>query len=83
MPQDKSFNLTANLVEVASDGQRLRALQAALQAHAADVLYELPDSRVADHFLRQAHLAVTKVCDRSISLNTAPGISWERSAGRE
>ena len=121
--QDRSFNLTATLLAVASDGERLRGLQTALQVHAADVLYELPDSRVAYHFLRQArfrsysiacpppqehrlhctagnscrdacahprmftfaqaHLAATKVCDRSLSLNTAPGISWERSAGRD
>ena len=53
----------------------------ALRDNAANVLYEVPGSRLADHFLRQAHLASTRVCNQSLSLNTAPGISWERSAG--
>ena len=76
-----SFNLSARLHAVASDGVQLRPLQTALRDHAADVLYELPGSRLADHFLRLAHRAMTGVCDPAVSLNAAPGISWEKARG--
>eukprot|EP00966_Prymnesium_polylepis_P136646 3157595-Prymnesium_polylepis.1 len=81
--QGADYNLTETLHAVAADSARLRALQAALRDHAADVLYEVPGSRLADHFLRQARLATSRVCDRSLSLNSAPGISWERARGFE
>ena len=56
------FNLTAMLLEVVADRPRLLALQRAMFAHAADVLYEAPASRVGDHLLRLVATAVTTLC---------------------
>lgn len=79
--QDKSFNLTSRLLAVATDRPRLLQMQASLRDHAADVLYELPDSRVGSHFLRQAWLAIQSVCSGELSTNSAPGITWESAKG--
>ena len=43
-------------------GGLLLALQRAMFAHAADVLYEAPASRVGDHLLRLVATAVTTLC---------------------
>lgn len=56
------FNLTAELRAVAADTARLGAMQRSLQEHAADVLWEAPDSRVGDHALATATAAVRRVC---------------------
>ena len=50
------------LLEVVADRPRLLALQRAMFAHAADVLYEAPASRVGDHLLRLVATAVTTLC---------------------
>ena len=55
--------------------------QTALRDHAADVLYELPDSRVGSHFLQNAWMAMRSVCDEKLPSNSAPGITWEKSRG--
>ena len=47
---------------MAADAPRLRAMQASLQAHAADVLWEAPNSRVGTHALALATRAVRQVC---------------------
>lgn len=78
---DSNFNLTARLIAIASNSTYLQALQRSLQAHAADVLYESPGSRLADHFLDSAQLAMSRVCDRSLSSNSAPGVTFDRSVG--
>lgn len=57
-----ALNLTAELIAVSTDGARLRAMQTALQTHAADVLWEAPQSRVGNHALGLATRAVQRVC---------------------
>ena len=64
----KAFNLTAKLLTIAADSDRLLRMQRALQAHAADVLWEAPGSRVATHTLELALKANRDVC-------TAPAAS--------
>lgn len=73
-----SFNISAKLQAIAAETESVLSLQTSLQAHAPDVLYEVPNSRLADHFLRNAYLAITRVCNRSLAVNYASGISWER-----
>ena len=73
-----AFNLSAALLEVAADRPRVLAMQRALRAAVPDVLYEVADSRVGDHFLRLAHAAVGRVCATSLATNTAAGIHYER-----
>lgn len=58
----RPLNLTAHLAAVAADGPRFAAMQAALRAYAADVLWEAPSSRVGGHVLALATLAVRLVC---------------------
>ena len=58
----ESFNLTAKLLAIAADSERLLKMQRALQVHAADVLWEAPGSRVATHTLGLALRATRDVC---------------------
>ena len=58
----KAFNLTAKLLTIAADSERLLKMQRALQAHAADVLWEAPGSRVATHTPELALKAKRDVC---------------------
>lgn len=55
-------NLTRELLAVAADPPRLHSMQAALQTHAVDVLWEAPGSRVGEHTLALAGLAIGSVC---------------------
>ena len=56
-PPPPPFNLTAELLAVANDAPRLRAMQTSLQAHVADVLWEAEGSRVGAHALALATCA--------------------------
>ena len=62
--KSRAFDLTAELEAVAADGARLGALQAALRAHAPDVLYEEAGAaeRLGSHILAVAGLARRRVC---------------------
>ena len=64
-------NLTAELLTVAGDVARLGALQRSLQSHAADVLWEAPDSKVGSHALTLATDAVRNVCAPGAQSNSA------------
>lgn len=57
-----TFNLTAFLTTLAANRTWLEGRQQALQAHAADVLWEAPNSRVGHHALGLAALATKQVC---------------------
>ena len=74
------FNLTAMLLEVVADPPRLLALQRAMFAHAPDVLYEAPASRVGDHLLRLVATAATTLCVPShrndVAMQKSHGVSY-------
>ena len=57
-----SLNLTSHLLSIVDTPGRLKAMQEALEAHAADVLWEAPGSRVGDHALGLATMAARRVC---------------------
>ncbi|KAL1504661.1 hypothetical protein AB1Y20_008441 [Prymnesium parvum] len=77
---DPGFNLTDKLISVATDHATLFQLQHSLREHAADVLYEVSGSRLADHFLQSAYMAVSQVCSPWANSNATLGISWDRGA---
>ena len=70
-----ALNLTAHLLGVSADAPRLRALQAALQAHAVDVLWEAPGSRCGHHALELATHALRNVCVEASAAVPAPTAS--------
>jgi len=77
------LNLTAALLRVAADAPRLARMQRALQAHAADVLWEAPGSRAGHHALGLATLAVRRVCPRVVTPDgmQLPFARWGRASG--
>jgi hypothetical protein len=70
-----AFNLTAHLQAVALETPRLRAMQLALQKHAADVLWEAPGSRVGDHALDLATSAVRQTCSATATPTPTSGVA--------
>ena len=58
-------------------------MQRALQTHAADVLWEAPDSRAGSHALALATLAVRHVCPRAVTSDgdQLPVARWGRASG--